>query len=142
MKHTLCLLALALGSATAGAQSPAPAPAATTTKTPAASTAKAAPAAKPPRDEFFWLGEINKATAVINTEQGLLDKALAPNVAAGVAQVIEAGNQPGGKRPSSVITFEPLMIKPPVRMSRCCTPGAPARTCTRPIAPPSCARTC
>lgn len=111
MKHTLCLLALALGSATAGAQSPAPAPAATTTKTPAASTAKAAPAAKPPRDEFFWLGEINKATAVINTEQGLLDKALAPNVAAGVAQVIEAGNQPGGKRPSSVITFEPLMIK-------------------------------
>ncbi len=28
----------------------------------------------PPRDQFFWLGEINKATAVINTDEGLLDK--------------------------------------------------------------------
>ena len=24
------------------------------------------------RDEFFWLGEINKATLVINSRQGLL----------------------------------------------------------------------
>lgn len=62
------------------------------------------------RDEFFWLGEINKATAVINTEQGLLDKALAPRVAAGVAQVLRDGAQPGAKRPGSVITFEPLLI--------------------------------
>ena len=23
------------------------------------------------RDEFFWLGQINKATAVINTDEGL-----------------------------------------------------------------------
>ncbi|RYE70751.1 MAG: argininosuccinate lyase, partial [Hyphomicrobiales bacterium] len=30
------------------------------------------------RDPFFWLGEMNKATAVINTEEGLLDKAKAP----------------------------------------------------------------
>ena len=62
------------------------------------------------RDEFFWLGEINKASAVINTEQGLLDKALAPRLAAGVAKVLHDGAQPGGKRPSSVITFEPLLI--------------------------------
>ena len=62
------------------------------------------------RDEFFWLGEINKATAVINTEEGLLDKALAPRLAEGVSKVIAAGNQPGAKRPSSVITFEPLLI--------------------------------
>ena len=25
------------------------------------------------RDEFFWLGEINKATLVINSRQGLAD---------------------------------------------------------------------
>jgi argininosuccinate lyase len=62
------------------------------------------------RDEFFWLGEMNKATAVINTEQGLLDRAMAPRIAAGVAKVIADGNQPGGKRPSTVITFEPLLI--------------------------------
>lgn len=65
----------------------------------------------PPRDEFFWLGEMNKATAVINTEEGLLDRKLAPGIAAGVATVIKEGNAPGAKRPSSVITFEPLMIK-------------------------------
>jgi argininosuccinate lyase len=62
------------------------------------------------RDEFFWLGEINKATAVINTEEGLLDKALAPRLAAGISKVIAAGNQAGAKRPSSVITMEPLLI--------------------------------
>ncbi|MCC8392663.1 argininosuccinate lyase [Paraburkholderia sp. MMS20-SJTR3] len=64
-----------------------------------------------PRDEFFWLGEINKATLVINTDEGLLDKSMAPRLAAGVAKVIADGNQPGAKRPSTVITFEPLLIK-------------------------------
>ncbi len=63
-----------------------------------------------PRDEFFWLGEINKATAVINTDEGLLDKSMAPRLAAGIAQVLGDGGKPGGKRPSSVITFEPLLI--------------------------------
>ena len=33
--------------------------------------ANAQPAAV--HDEFFWLGQINKASTVINTEQGLLD---------------------------------------------------------------------
>ncbi len=75
----------------------------------AAATAQAEQA--PVRDEFYWLGEINKATAVINTDEGLLDKSLAPHIAAGVAKVIHDGNQPGAKRPSTVITFEPLMIQ-------------------------------
>lgn len=26
------------------------------------------------KDNFYWLGQINKATAVINTQQGLLTK--------------------------------------------------------------------
>jgi argininosuccinate lyase len=63
------------------------------------------------RDEFFWLGQINKATAVINTDEGLLDKAIAPSIAAGVAKVIEEGGKPAGERPKTVITFEPLLIK-------------------------------
>jgi argininosuccinate lyase len=63
------------------------------------------------RDEFFWLGQINKATAVINTDEGLLDKAIAPRIAAGVAKVIEESNKPGGERPDTVIKFEPLLIK-------------------------------
>ncbi|WP_082988416.1 argininosuccinate lyase [Bordetella bronchialis] len=65
----------------------------------------------PGRDEFFWLGEINKATAVINTDEGLLDKSMAPRLAAAVAKVIQDGDQPGARRPSTVITFEPLLIK-------------------------------
>jgi argininosuccinate lyase len=64
----------------------------------------------PARDQFFWLGEINKATAVINTDEGLLERSVAPRLAAGISKVVAAGNQPGGKRPSTVITFEPLLI--------------------------------
>ena len=66
--------------------------------------------AAPVRDEFFWLGEINKATAVINTEEGLLDRALAPRIAAGIKQVLHDGAQAGAKRPATVISFEPLLI--------------------------------
>jgi argininosuccinate lyase len=76
--------------------------------------AHAAPAAaqqQNSRDEFYWLGEINKASAVINAQQGLLDKSAVPHIAAGLAKVIDDGNRPGAKRPSTVITFEPLMIK-------------------------------
>ena len=65
----------------------------------------------PARDEFFWLGEMNKASAVINTDEGLLDKAMAPRFAAGIAKVLQDGNQKGGRRPSTVITFEPLLIE-------------------------------
>lgn len=65
----------------------------------------------PRRDEFFWLGEINKASAVINTDEGLLDRAVAPRIAAGLRTVLQAGEQPGGKRPTLVITFEPLLIE-------------------------------
>jgi argininosuccinate lyase len=63
------------------------------------------------RDEFFWLGEINKASAIINTDEGLLDKSITPLVTAGIAKVLHDGNQPGGKRPTNVITFEPLLIE-------------------------------
>ncbi len=62
------------------------------------------------RDEFFWLGEMNKASLVINTDEGLIEKASAPVFAKGIDKVIAAGNQQGAKRPSSVITFEPLLI--------------------------------
>ncbi|WP_419898893.1 lyase family protein [Roseomonas sp. USHLN139] len=70
-----------------------------------------AQAQAPRQDEFFWLGEINKATAVINTGEGLLDRALAPRIAAGLAAVLKAGAAPGARRPSTVITFEPLLIE-------------------------------
>ena len=76
---------------------------------PALAQQAAAPAARtaaPVRDEFYWLGEMNKATAVINTDEGLLDKTLTPRIAAGIVKVLQDGSQAGAKRPSSVITFE------------------------------------
>jgi len=68
--------------------------------------------AQPPprRDPFFWLGEINKASAVINTDEGLLDRAMVPRIAAGLRMVLQAGDRPGGNRPALVITFEPLLV--------------------------------
>jgi len=64
-----------------------------------------------PRDEFYWLGQMNKATAVINSEEGLLDPAKVPRIAAGIVKVLQDGALPGGRRPSTVITFEPLLIR-------------------------------
>lgn len=64
----------------------------------------------PPRDEFFWLGQMNKASLVINSQEGLLDPALAPDIADALTQVIAAGDAPDGERPRTVISFEPLLI--------------------------------
>ncbi|MEP6722101.1 MAG: lyase family protein [Variovorax sp.] len=66
--------------------------------------------ARPAHDEFFWLGEINKATAVINTDEGLLDRSMTSLVYSGITKVLAEGDKPGGKRPTNVITFEPLLI--------------------------------
>jgi argininosuccinate lyase len=65
----------------------------------------------PGHDEFFWLGEINKASAVINTDEGLLDRTMAPRIAAGLRKVLQDADRPGAKRPTLVITFEPLLIE-------------------------------
>ena len=63
------------------------------------------------RDQFFWLGQMNKATMVINTDEGLLDRAKVPKIAAGLIKVMEDGAQPGAARPFRVVEFEPLLIR-------------------------------
>ena len=63
------------------------------------------------RDNFFWLGQINKATAVINTEEKLLTPEQGHRFARGIETVLEQGDKPDGARPNVVITFEPLLIK-------------------------------
>ncbi|MFU0841176.1 MAG: argininosuccinate lyase [Burkholderia sp.] len=79
---------------------------------PAAAAADARPwSGAVPRDEFFWLSEINKATFVINTKQGLLDPAKAAEWARAQERVIEAGNVPGAPRPKMYVRYEPLLIK-------------------------------
>lgn len=64
-----------------------------------------------PRDEFYWLGQMNKATAIINSDEGLLDRAKVGKIAGGIVKVLEDGQKPGARRASTVITFEPLLIE-------------------------------
>ena len=45
------------------------------------------------RDQFFWLGQINKASAVINVDEGLLDRDKAPKIAAGIVKVLADGDK-------------------------------------------------
>lgn len=62
------------------------------------------------RDEFFWLTEINKATLVINEEQGLLPTAIAKKAAQAVATQESKGAEDAGCRPKTYITYEPKLI--------------------------------
>ena len=61
-----------------------------------------------PRDEFFWLSEINKASCIINTEEGLLEKTMGERIAKGISAVITNGNKENGPRPKQVIKYEAL----------------------------------
>lgn len=64
-----------------------------------------------PRDGFYWLGQINKASIIINTEEGLLDSSYTSTFAKGLRNVLAAGEKEGAERPARVITFEPYLIK-------------------------------
>ncbi|KAL0932857.1 argininosuccinate lyase [Colletotrichum truncatum] len=65
----------------------------------------------PGRDSYFWLGEMNKASAVINSDEGLLDPEVARRIARGLNKLLESGKKENAPRPSLVITFEPLLIE-------------------------------
>ncbi|TDZ48318.1 Argininosuccinate lyase [Colletotrichum trifolii] len=65
----------------------------------------------PGRDTFFWLGQINKASAAINTNAGLLDRQVAQRIARGLQTMLDSAKGPNAPRPSLVITFEPLLIE-------------------------------
>jgi len=65
----------------------------------------------PPRDSFYWLGQINKASTVINTQTGLLTEGEGRRFAAALQKVLDNGNKKGAPRPNNVIRFEPLLIE-------------------------------
>lgn len=62
------------------------------------------------RDEFFWLGQINKATVVTNYRKGLLAESMAKKAAHGLQTVIDSGVNPEN-RVTRVIQFEPKLIE-------------------------------
>ena len=66
--------------------------------------------ARPNHDNFYWLGEFNKASTVMVVEQGIVPAPLGGKIAEGVARVIEDGEKPGARRPGDYLQYEPLVI--------------------------------
>ncbi|ARP92649.1 argininosuccinate lyase [Bordetella genomosp. 9] len=62
-------------------------------------------------DNFFWLGQFNKASLVMTVEQGIVPRDLGQKTARAVAQVIAEGDKPGGKRPGDYLQLEPLITR-------------------------------
>ena len=62
------------------------------------------------RAEFYYLGEMNKASSVMVVEQGIVPKALGKTIAESVSQVIADGEKAGTKRPGDYLELEKLLI--------------------------------
>jgi argininosuccinate lyase len=61
-------------------------------------------------DEFYWLGEFNKASTVMVVEQGIVTRKLGKAIADAVAKVIADGNKAGAARPSDYLELEKLLV--------------------------------
>lgn len=62
-------------------------------------------------DQFFWLNKVNKASAVMLYEQGIVPEELAGKLARGVQHAIDQAGQPGGKRPTDVLQLEKIIME-------------------------------
>ena len=69
------------------------------------------PAAAQQHDPFYWLGEINKASAVMVVERGIVPKELGSRIADAVRQVIATGDSPGAVRSGNYLVIEDALIK-------------------------------
>ena len=61
-------------------------------------------------DYFYFLGEMNKASTVVVIENGIVPPDLGKKIASAVDRVIKNGDQPGAKRPSDDLQYEPLIL--------------------------------
>ena len=62
------------------------------------------------RDEFYWLGEINRASAIMLLEQDIIPKNLSADIANALTTVMANGDKSGAARPGDYLEFEQLLI--------------------------------
>lgn len=60
-------------------------------------------------DQFYWLNKINKASAVMLLEEGIISKDIASTLARGVDHAVRQADSEGGKRPSDVLQIERII---------------------------------
>lgn len=62
-------------------------------------------------DQFFWLNKVNKASAIMLYEQGIIPEELIGKLAHGVQHAIDQAKKAGGKRPTDVLQLEKIIME-------------------------------
>ena len=68
-------------------------------------------AAQTERDDFHYLGQVNKASIVMLAETGLVPDALGAAIAAGIAQVVAEQGEAGARRSADYLVFEERLVE-------------------------------
>jgi argininosuccinate lyase len=63
------------------------------------------------QDRFYWINQINKASAVMLTEEGIVSAETGRTLAEGVMHALEQAELPGGRRPADVLQVERMMTE-------------------------------